>query len=109
MKTGILGDYRVKLYTEVMTRDLYYASALMSLGAEILAVGRYYPVIRINLRVNRLSLWYVHNIGVLPYRWVKRQREYLKTIAKEHKPTKEEIKVRKLYRRNFNEAKSSNE
>lgn len=96
------------LHTELMIRDLYKAACLIALGGKILAISRYWPVMRLNLRVNKLSLWYVDKVGVLPYKKVQTGREYLKSLARERKPTKEELKVRRLYRRHFDEAKSSN-
>ena len=96
------------LHTELMIRDLYKAACLLALGGKILAISRYWPVMRLNLRVNKLALWYVDKVGVLPYKRVQTGREYLKSLARERKPTKEELKVRRLYRRHFYETKSSN-
>lgn len=91
----------MRSHTEVLTRDLYKAAALLALGGQIVGVGRYYPVIKLNIRVHKLALWYVEHIGFLPYRSTQKQREHLKALAKQHKPSKEELKVRKLYKEHF--------
>lgn len=91
----------MKTHREVMTTDLYRAAALLALGGTILGVGRYYPIIKLNIRVNRLILWYVDKVGILPYRLMQKQREELKARARKRKPTKEELRDRRLYKEHF--------
>ena len=89
------------LYTEVMVRDLYRASMYLLLGGKIVGIGRFYPVIKLNIRVPRLTIWYTEHIGIVRYKKLKHKREYIKELAKQRRPTKKEQEVMRLYKNNF--------
>jgi hypothetical protein len=89
------------LYTDVMERDLYRAGKYLLLGGKILGIGRYYPIIKLHMKVPRISVWYTNHIGLVNYRKLRIKREYIKQMARERMPTKKEREIMKAYKANF--------